>query len=666
LRAREGLEVDRSRLLAVPVPARDDSRTEVELAQEWRAIFAKKLGFIYNDWLPTGVEPQDILQQLRIPYVAYWSFYERLPVVEEGTDDPQSISFAFDLLARLLRSRLDWHGALSLANQGAGGHRVFISYSHDSKEHAAKVLELAKRLRSDGIDAVLDQYEVSPPQGWPRWVQEQIRAARFVLVVCTKRYRRVMEGEEPREALGSPEAQVMRHALYEAAGINRKFIPIVLHEEDRKNIPTELQAFTYFPVNETRGYEALRSLLNGQPEFQKPALRHPVPTIPPDSSPSETASPGSSADALTPPKRNGARFAVLLAVASALLLVVGLISYRFITGSLSRATLVDQSTPAQPLSEVSGLTQLLILRGAEGYVSSVSFNNNAQLITAAGGRVYAWDWANGQELSQFNTKAPVTIAVGSEKTIFVGNGEGQIFNCNVSLSDCTATKTGTKSPITIVSANGNLVIAALSSGGFLVSEDGGKSWLLEAPLANGTSQASSRTAPSVVTRSIATSANLAAFGTTLGEIWIQKVPKAHFLSISTDSIATALSFNPDGTVLAAGTESGRVLLFDAAAGRPLNEFPKQDKSVTSVVFDPTGRYLAVSTLGPTIRVYSVALAAQVAAATGDWGPVYALSFSPDGSTLAAGCSDGTVRLWSFTGSAVRATPTSKTETGPSK
>lgn len=34
---------------------------------------------------------------------------------------------------------------------------VFISYSNDSPEHADKVLGFANKLRSEGIDAVLDQ-----------------------------------------------------------------------------------------------------------------------------------------------------------------------------------------------------------------------------------------------------------------------------------------------------------------------------------------------------------------------------------------------------------------------------------------------------------------------------------------------------------------------------
>jgi SEFIR domain len=34
--------------------------------------------------------------------------------------------------------------------------RVFISYSHDSREHCDQVLAFAQQLRRDGIDAELD------------------------------------------------------------------------------------------------------------------------------------------------------------------------------------------------------------------------------------------------------------------------------------------------------------------------------------------------------------------------------------------------------------------------------------------------------------------------------------------------------------------------------
>jgi len=64
--------------------------------------------------------------------------------------------------------------------------KVFISYSHDSPAHAAKVLALSNRLRGNGIDAVVDQYEPFPPRGWIEWMKHQVRDAQFILVVCTE------------------------------------------------------------------------------------------------------------------------------------------------------------------------------------------------------------------------------------------------------------------------------------------------------------------------------------------------------------------------------------------------------------------------------------------------------------------------------------------------
>ena len=110
--AQERLPLDRGRLLAVPVPARDESRTEYLRAAGWKREFAKRFSDLYRDWLPSGVEPEDAIDLLRVPYVPYWSFGERLPAIEESTKDPSTLGRAYDVLARLLGARLDWRTAL--------------------------------------------------------------------------------------------------------------------------------------------------------------------------------------------------------------------------------------------------------------------------------------------------------------------------------------------------------------------------------------------------------------------------------------------------------------------------------------------------------------------------------------------------------------------------
>lgn len=67
----------------------------------------------------------------------------------------------------------------------------FISYSQDSSEHIDRVVQLATRLRNDGVDVELDQWLESPPEGWPQWMERQTRTAKFVLVVCTETYNRL-------------------------------------------------------------------------------------------------------------------------------------------------------------------------------------------------------------------------------------------------------------------------------------------------------------------------------------------------------------------------------------------------------------------------------------------------------------------------------------------
>jgi TIR domain len=83
-----------------------------------------------------------------------------------------------------------------MVGQPKDSGEVFISYSWDSEDHVPAVLELSNRLRSEGVDCVLDQYEESPPEGWPRWMDRKLYEARLVLVVCTEAYYNRVMGKE--------------------------------------------------------------------------------------------------------------------------------------------------------------------------------------------------------------------------------------------------------------------------------------------------------------------------------------------------------------------------------------------------------------------------------------------------------------------------------------
>src|SRR5713101_6772275 len=152
--------------------------------------------------------------------------------------------------------------------------KVFISYSHDSREHEDHVLTLADRLRKDGIDALIDQYMPPPPDGWPIWMDTEIQKADFVLVVCTDVYlRRVERREQPGKGRGVLwEAKLIYNHLYQTDWPVQKFIPILLTAFDLSHIPAPLRGMTWYSVDTVDSYEGLYRHLTGQPRLSMPEL----------------------------------------------------------------------------------------------------------------------------------------------------------------------------------------------------------------------------------------------------------------------------------------------------------------------------------------------------------------------------------------------------------
>ena len=160
---------------------------------------------------------------------------------------------------------------------------VFISYSHDDPAHIARVLALSNKLRSEGVNCVLDQYEESPAEGWPRWMDRKIRSAGFVLMVCTEPYlRRVMGEEAADHGLGIRwEGHLIYQHIYNAGTSNTKFIPVIFAKEDKTFIPTPIQGFTYYRVTDPTDYDKLYARLTSQVYTARPALgpRRPLPQL---------------------------------------------------------------------------------------------------------------------------------------------------------------------------------------------------------------------------------------------------------------------------------------------------------------------------------------------------------------------------------------------------
>ncbi|MDC0675177.1 SEFIR domain-containing protein [Nannocystis radixulma] len=167
--------------------------------------------------------------------------------------------------------------------------RIFISYTHDSDEHAAKVRRLADSLRTVGLLTVLDQYESpGPSAGWPFWMERELQAANYVVCVCSATYRRRVDGlEAPDKGKGAAwEGNLIRNLLHDAKSDTRKFVPVLFDAEPDDSVPLMMKQFHRHKL--PKGFPDLCRHLAGQtspPPPVNPELRvvppKPAPTLDP-------------------------------------------------------------------------------------------------------------------------------------------------------------------------------------------------------------------------------------------------------------------------------------------------------------------------------------------------------------------------------------------------
>ena len=99
---------------------------------------------------------------------------------------------------------------------------AFVSYSWDSDEHKAWVRALAGRIRADGVDAKLDQWETAPGDQLPEFMERGVRELDFVVIICTPKYR---ERSDARTGGVGFEGHIMTGEVMTGKN-DRKFIPV--------------------------------------------------------------------------------------------------------------------------------------------------------------------------------------------------------------------------------------------------------------------------------------------------------------------------------------------------------------------------------------------------------------------------------------------------------
>ena len=148
--------------------------------------------------------------------------------------------------------------------------KVFLSYSWDSEDHKHWVKEFATRLRADGIDVTLDQWETVHGDQLATFMESAIRESQFVLIVCTPSYK---VRSEQREGGVGYEGDVLTAEMMTDRN-NRKFIPVLRSNTWKNAAPSWLSGKIYSdlsadPYSEQNYQDLVRTLL-GMRELPPP------------------------------------------------------------------------------------------------------------------------------------------------------------------------------------------------------------------------------------------------------------------------------------------------------------------------------------------------------------------------------------------------------------
>lgn len=149
---------------------------------------------------------------------------------------------------------------------------VFISYSHDSREHKTWALKLASDLRNTGIDAAIDQWDLAPGQDLAAFMQRGISSADRVLLLCSEIY--VTKADAGHGGVGY-ERLIVTAEVVEAIE-TKKFIPIVRNNASKTKTPKFLGPRLYIDFSTDDAYtenlETLCREILGEPANKKPPL----------------------------------------------------------------------------------------------------------------------------------------------------------------------------------------------------------------------------------------------------------------------------------------------------------------------------------------------------------------------------------------------------------
>lgn len=154
--------------------------------------------------------------------------------------------------------------------------KIFISYSWTTPKHEDCVINLAERLVSDGVDVIIDKWNLKEGHDKYDFMETMVKSPDIqkVLIILDKKY---SEKAEKRAGGVGTETQIISPKIYGDIS-QEKFIPIVAEKDENGNAftPTFLESRIYIDLSDDdkfeENYENLLRNIYQRPAYSKPKI----------------------------------------------------------------------------------------------------------------------------------------------------------------------------------------------------------------------------------------------------------------------------------------------------------------------------------------------------------------------------------------------------------
>lgn len=113
--------------------------------------------------------------------------------------------------------------------------KAFISYSWTSSGHIGTIRSFAERLVNDGVDVVLDQWDLVEGQDKYAYMEQMVTDETVTHVVIFSDRKYALKADERKDGVGTG-TQIISRELYESVA-QTKFIPVVCERREDNGGP---------------------------------------------------------------------------------------------------------------------------------------------------------------------------------------------------------------------------------------------------------------------------------------------------------------------------------------------------------------------------------------------------------------------------------------------